>query len=70
MINLLLSWNYKSISKRDTASFGVKLICHPWFTEGKIKPVIGKIFKLNQAAEAHHFIQDRKNIGKIVIEFS
>ena len=24
---------HKNISIRDTASFGVKLICHPWFTE-------------------------------------
>ena len=39
-----------------------------WSTEGKIKPVIGKIFNLDQAAEAHHYIQDRKNIGKVLLK--
>ena len=35
MIILLMSLSHKNISIRDTASFGVKLICHPWFTEDK-----------------------------------
>ena len=39
-----------------------------WTTEGKINPIIGKIFKLEEAAEAHHFIQDRKNIGKVLLK--
>lgn len=34
---------------------------------GKIKPVIGKIFPLDQAADAHRYIHDRKNIGKIIL---
>ena len=39
-----------------------------WTQEGKIKPIIGKIFKLEAAAEAHHFIQDRQNIGKVLLK--
>ena len=34
---------------------------------GKIKPVIGKTFPLAQAADAHHYIHDRKNIGKVIL---
>jgi NADPH:quinone reductase-like Zn-dependent oxidoreductase len=34
---------------------------------GKIKPVIGKIFPLDQAAAAHRYIHDRKNIGKVIL---
>jgi len=34
---------------------------------GKIKPVISKTFPLEQGAAAHQYIQDRKNIGKVVL---
>lgn len=37
------------------------------YAAGKIKPVIGKTFTLAQAAEAHHYIHARKNIGKVVL---
>jgi len=38
------------------------------FNQGKISPHIGKTFPLGEAAAAHHFIQDRKNLGKVVLE--
>ena len=38
-----------------------------WYAEGKIHPTVGKEFPLARAAEAHHYIQDRKNIGKVVL---
>ena len=34
---------------------------------GEIAPVIAQSFPLEHAAEAHHFLQDRKNIGKVVL---
>jgi synaptic vesicle membrane protein VAT-1 len=37
------------------------------YASGKIKPVIGKRFPLAEAAAAHQFIHDRKNIGKVVL---
>ncbi len=37
------------------------------YADGKIKPVISKTFPLEQAAEAHQYMQDRKNIGKIIL---
>jgi synaptic vesicle membrane protein VAT-1 len=37
------------------------------YSAGKIKPVIGKTFPLDQAAAAHQYIHDRKNIGKVVL---
>jgi NADPH2:quinone reductase len=37
------------------------------YAEGKIKPVIGKSFPLTEAAAAHRYIHDRKNIGKIIL---
>ena len=37
------------------------------YAAGKIKPVIGKTFPLDQAAAAHQYIHDRKNIGKVIL---
>lgn len=34
---------------------------------GRIQPVVARTFPLEQAAEAHRFIQNRLNIGKVVL---
>jgi NADPH:quinone reductase-like Zn-dependent oxidoreductase len=34
---------------------------------GAIKPKIARVFKFDEAPAAHHFIQDRKNIGKVLL---
>ena len=38
------------------------------YAAGKVKPVIGKIFPLEQAAEAHRYIHHRQNIGKVLLQ--
>ncbi len=35
--------------------------------EGKVKPVIGKTFALEEAALAHRYMHERKNVGKVVL---
>ena len=37
------------------------------YASGKIKPAIGKTFPLDQAAAAHQYIHERKNIGKVIL---
>lgn len=37
------------------------------FRAGRLKPVIARTFPLEQAAEAHRFIQSRANIGKVIL---
>jgi synaptic vesicle membrane protein VAT-1 len=37
------------------------------YATGKIKPIIGKKFPLQEAAAGHQFIHDRKNIGKVLL---
>src|SRR5271154_4469157 len=37
------------------------------YATGKIKPVIGKSFPLVEAPAAHRYIQERKNIGKVIL---
>jgi len=38
-----------------------------WHREGKIHPTVDSRFPLAEAAAAHHYIQDRKNTGKVVL---
>jgi NADPH:quinone reductase-like Zn-dependent oxidoreductase len=38
-----------------------------WRREGKIHPTVGARFPLAEAPAAHHYIQDRKNVGKVVL---
>ena len=40
-----------------------------WIDGGKINPHVDKVFSKEQASDAHHYIQDRKNIGKVLIDF-
>lgn len=40
-----------------------------WWTEGRIRPVVGAVYPAERAAEAHAFIQDRGNTGKVVLTF-
>ncbi len=41
-----------------------------WLAEGKLHPVIGKVFPLEQAREAYTLMQEGKNYGKIVLKIS
>jgi len=38
-----------------------------WYGEGKVHPTVAKEFSFEEAAAAHHYIQDRKNIGKVLL---
>ncbi len=38
-----------------------------WYREGTVRPTVGARFALAEAAAAHHYIQDRKNVGKVVL---
>jgi NADPH:quinone reductase-like Zn-dependent oxidoreductase len=37
------------------------------YSTGKIKPMISKTFPLEQAAAAHQYVQERKNLGKVIL---
>jgi len=43
---------------------------HAWplFVQGKIKPVVHKVFPLAQAAEAHALMESSTHVGKIVLQ--
>jgi NADPH2:quinone reductase len=41
-----------------------------WVAAGKLHPVIGKVFPVEQAREAYTLMQEGKNYGKIVLKNS
>lgn len=40
----------------------------PWVAEGKIKPLIYKVYSIKNAADAHNMMESGAHIGKIVLE--
>ena len=77
-----LQFNPLSLMNANKGVFGVNL-GHMWgeiermtgwvdqlmnlWEQGAIKPKIARTFTFDEAAAAHHFIQDRKNIGKVLL---
>jgi NADPH2:quinone reductase len=40
----------------------------PLWQAGKIKPIVGRTFPLNQAAGAQNWITDRRSVGKVILK--
>jgi NADPH:quinone reductase-like Zn-dependent oxidoreductase len=38
-----------------------------YYQEGAIRPVVAASFPFERAAQAHPYIQDRKNLGKVLL---
>ena len=77
-----LQFNPLSLIGANKGVFGVNL-GHMWgeidrmrgwgdqfsglWAQGVVEPKIARTFSFDEAAAAHHFIQDRKNIGKVLL---
>ena len=77
-----LQFNPLSLINANKGVFGVN-VGHMWgegerlrewgnqifdlWTQGVVKPKIARTFKFDEAPQAHHFIQDRRNIGKVLL---
>jgi NADPH:quinone reductase-like Zn-dependent oxidoreductase len=38
-----------------------------WAESGKLRPVVAEAFPIERAADAHRYVQGRKNVGKVVL---
>jgi len=38
-----------------------------WYREGRVRPRVDRTFPLAEAAAAHRYVQERKNLGKVVL---
>lgn len=67
----------RSLFGRDVSILGAKMgtqrefqeLCKAIFS-GKIKPIIAKKFPLSEAAAAHAYMEEKKQVGKIVLSTS
>jgi NADPH:quinone reductase-like Zn-dependent oxidoreductase len=39
----------------------------PALQQGDLKPVVAEVFPFDRAPDAHRFIAERRNIGKVVL---
>ena len=78
-----LQFNPISLMNANKGVFGVNL-GHMWgetdrlrgwleqlltlWRQGAVKPVIARSFPFDEAPAAHHFIQDRQNVGKVLLK--
>jgi NADPH:quinone reductase and related Zn-dependent oxidoreductases len=60
-LNMLSWWNTEGSLDRLTDPLTDGL------ADGTLTPVIAEAFPFDQAADAHRFIAERKNIGKVVL---
>jgi NADPH:quinone reductase-like Zn-dependent oxidoreductase len=40
------------------------------FEEGRISPHVDRVFPLSSGADAHRYLQERKNVGKVLLDCS
>ncbi len=60
-VNLGHLWNQERLLREEMEEI-LRL-----YEEGHVKPVIAQCFPLAEAVSAHRFIQDRRNIGKVLL---
>jgi len=57
----------QSVAKKAGIAQALELTVWPLIAQGKIKPVIDRVFSLEQAADAHRLMESSEHIGKIVL---
>jgi NADPH:quinone reductase-like Zn-dependent oxidoreductase len=60
-LNMLTLWD----SKQSLEEYIEPLSA--WVADGRVEPVVAESFPLEQGADAHRFLQERKNVGKVVL---
>jgi NADPH:quinone reductase-like Zn-dependent oxidoreductase len=60
-VNLGHLWDHIGLLRREMLGLLAD------YEHGRIKPVIAKTFPLVEAAKAHRFLQERQNVGKVVL---
>jgi NADPH:quinone reductase-like Zn-dependent oxidoreductase len=60
-LNMLTLWDARGSLDEYIAPLG------EWAREGRIRPVVARAFSLEQGPEAHRFVHEGKNVGKVVL---
>lgn len=60
-LNMLRLWDARGTLEEYTDALS------PWVEQGVLRPVVSQAFPLERVADAHRFIGERKNVGKVVL---
>ncbi len=60
----------RSLAYKIRLTQDLLLFAWPLFAEGKLKPVIDSVFDWSDVAEAHQYMENNRNQGKIVLRVS
>ena len=60
-LNLLTLWD----EKERLDEYTEPLVA--WLNEGRIRPVVASEFRLDDGPDAHRYVHERKNVGKVVL---
>jgi len=58
----------RSVEEKSSLARGAEKEVWPLFTSGQIRPIIDRVFPLEQAAEAHGWMETGQHTGKIILE--
>jgi putative PIG3 family NAD(P)H quinone oxidoreductase len=58
----------RSVEEKSSLARGVEQEVWPLFTGGQIRPIIDRAFPLEQAADAHRWMETAMHTGKIILE--
>jgi NADPH:quinone reductase-like Zn-dependent oxidoreductase len=61
-VNMGRLWNLEDLMRRDME----KLLS--LFQQKKISPLVDRVFPLSAGADAHRYIQERRNVGKVLFD--
>ncbi|HEX6714312.1 MAG TPA: medium chain dehydrogenase/reductase family protein [Thermoleophilaceae bacterium] len=60
-LNMLRLWDARGTLDEYTDALA------PWVDQGLLRPVVSEAFPLERVADAHRYIGERKNVGKVVL---
>lgn len=60
----------QSVSVKATLADALKQEVWPLLDQGEIKPIIHKVFAMDEAAKAHSLMESSQHIGKIILQIS
>ena len=57
----------RSADEKARLARGVEATVWPWIAQGKVRPVIDRVFPLAEAAQAHAYLEDGHHVGKVML---
>ena len=60
----------RSADEKARLAAEIERVVWPWIAEGKVKPIIDRVFPLAEAGAAHAYLEAGSHTGKVMLEVS